>query len=112
MWCSIINYSVLIIWFVLFVFAHDSMNAWNDFMLRRKCEHFRERGSLSNFKGLFKAKSKKAIVGIEYENDGAFNYADGLVTLVQVDSSAQTLLLEIGGKRTNIFRISRFTLFQ
>ena len=40
MWCSIINYSVLILWVVLFVFAHDTMKNLNDKLLRRKIEHF------------------------------------------------------------------------
>ena len=40
MWCSIINYCLLILWVILFVCAHDLMKRFNEFMLRRKIEHF------------------------------------------------------------------------
>ena len=40
MWCSIINYGVLILWFVLFIFAHDSLKSINDKLMRRKTEYF------------------------------------------------------------------------
>jgi hypothetical protein len=40
MWCSIINYGLLIMWCALFVFAHDSYKNFNEIMLRRKIEHF------------------------------------------------------------------------
>lgn len=40
MWCSIINYGLLILWAGLFVFAHDSYQSFNEFMIRRKIEHF------------------------------------------------------------------------
>jgi hypothetical protein len=40
MWCSIINYGILILWFGWFTFAHDSMLSLHDRVLRRKIEHF------------------------------------------------------------------------
>jgi hypothetical protein len=40
MWCAIINYSILILWCILFVFAHAWMERLNDAVLRRKIEHF------------------------------------------------------------------------
>lgn len=40
MWCSIINYLLLILWAVLFVFAHDPYKRFNEIMLRRKIENF------------------------------------------------------------------------
>ena len=40
MWCTIINSSILILWFALFVFAHDSLKALKVKVLRRKIEHF------------------------------------------------------------------------
>ena len=40
MWCSIINYGVLIFWAALFVFAHDSLKTLNERLLQRKIEHF------------------------------------------------------------------------
>lgn len=38
--CLVINYSLLIVWFLLFVFAHDSIKNLNDRLFRRKIEHF------------------------------------------------------------------------
>jgi hypothetical protein len=40
MWCSIMNYGLLILWAGLLVFAHDSFQRFNEFMLRRKIERF------------------------------------------------------------------------
>ena len=40
MWSSIINYSLLILWVGLFVFAHDSYKSFNEGALGRKTEHF------------------------------------------------------------------------
>lgn len=40
MWCSIINYILLILWCALIVFAHDPYKNFNEMMFRRKIEHF------------------------------------------------------------------------
>lgn len=40
MWCSIINYVLLILWSGFFVFAHDSYKSFNEVMIRRKIENF------------------------------------------------------------------------
>jgi hypothetical protein len=40
MWCSIINYSLLLLWVILFIFAHDLMKKLNEFLFRRKLEYF------------------------------------------------------------------------
>jgi len=40
MWCSIINYSVLILWFVLFAFAYDGLKGFSEVLFRRRIEHF------------------------------------------------------------------------
>ena len=40
MWCSIMNYGLLVLWACLLVFAHDSYQRFNELMLRRKIEHF------------------------------------------------------------------------
>ena len=38
--CALINYGVLILWCVLFIFAHDSIEKLNTLVMRRKIEHF------------------------------------------------------------------------
>ena len=40
MWSSIINYALLILWFVLFAFGHDSLKKLCEFAFRRKFEQF------------------------------------------------------------------------
>jgi hypothetical protein len=38
MWCSIINYGILILWFAWFAFAHDSMKSLIEWGFRRPVE--------------------------------------------------------------------------
>jgi hypothetical protein len=40
LWCWVINYSLLILWSVLLVFAHDSYQKFNEVLLRRRIESF------------------------------------------------------------------------
>lgn len=40
MWCSIINYGLLILWFVILVVARDGLKSLTETLLRRKLEHF------------------------------------------------------------------------
>jgi hypothetical protein len=40
MWCSIINFSVLILWFALFIFAHNLMKNLSDKVMGCKIESF------------------------------------------------------------------------
>jgi hypothetical protein len=40
MWCSIFNYLILISWVLLFLFAHNPMKKFIEFIFRRKFEYY------------------------------------------------------------------------
>lgn len=39
MWCSIVNYGILILWLAWFSLAYESMTKLTELFLRRKIEH-------------------------------------------------------------------------
>ena len=40
LWCAVINYGILLLWFLLFIFAHDSMYSLHNHWFRLSVEQF------------------------------------------------------------------------
>ena len=40
MWCTVINYVILVVWVALFIFAHDYTKTLNDKIIGREIAHF------------------------------------------------------------------------
>jgi len=40
LWCAVINYGVLLVWFLFFTFAHDWIHRLHDRWFRLSVEHF------------------------------------------------------------------------
>lgn len=40
LWCTVINYGVLLVWFLVFVFAHDSIQRIHGRWFRLSRDHF------------------------------------------------------------------------